>query len=155
MRITRCAYRDGTLSRSAQSNATLASAPFPELPGSEGEQSLPSGHGTTPDQITVPGLADNSVGRVIDTLLRNDLILVDEVGFAPLDDTGAQLLFRLVSAACERRALGMASHWPFDQWGRFLPEHTTAVSLLDNRSTREFPRSRPGRMAACQQASAC
>jgi DNA replication protein DnaC len=77
------------------------------------------------------GLADNSVGRVIENLLRNDLLLVDEVGFAPLDDTGAQLLFRLVSAAYERRALGMASHWPFDQWGRFLPEHTTAVSLLD------------------------
>ena len=29
------------------------------------------------------GLADNSVGKVIDTLLRNDLLLVDEVGFAP------------------------------------------------------------------------
>ena len=68
------------------------------------------------------GLADNSVGRVIESLLRNDLLLVDEVGFAPLDDTGAQLLFRLVSAAYERRALGVASHWPFDQWGRSLPE---------------------------------
>ena len=77
------------------------------------------------------GLADNSVGKVIELLLRNDLILVDEVGFAPLDNTAAQLLFRLVSAAYERRALGIASHWPFDQWGRFLPEHTTAVSLLD------------------------
>ena len=77
------------------------------------------------------GLADNSVGKVIDILLRNDLLLVDEVGFAPLDDTGAQLLFRFVSAAYERRSLGIASHWPFDQWGRFLPEHTTAVSLLD------------------------
>ena len=77
------------------------------------------------------GLADNSVGRVIENLLRNDLILIDEVGFAPLDDTGAQLLFRLVSAAYERRALGLASHWPFESWGRFLPEHTTAVSLLD------------------------
>ena len=77
------------------------------------------------------GLADNSVGKVIENLLRNDLLLVDEVGFAPLDDTGAQLLFRFVSAAYERRALGIASHWPFDQWGRFLPEHTTAVSLLD------------------------
>jgi len=77
------------------------------------------------------GLADNSVGRVIDTLLRNDLILIDEVGFAPLDDTGAQLLFRVVAAAYERRALGIASHWPFEAWGRFLPEHTTAVSLLD------------------------
>jgi DNA replication protein DnaC len=76
-------------------------------------------------------LADNSVGRVIDGLLRNDVILVDEVGFAPLDDTGAQLLFRVVAAAYERRSLGVASHWPFESWGRFLPEHTTAVSLLD------------------------
>ena len=25
----------------------------------------------------------------------------------------------------------IASHWPFDQWGRFLPEHTTAAALLD------------------------
>ena len=77
------------------------------------------------------GLADNSVGRVIENLLRNDLILADEVGFAPLDDTGAQLLFRFVSAAYERRTLGLASHWPFESWGRFLPEHTTAASLLD------------------------
>ena len=59
------------------------------------------------------GLADNSVGRVLDTLLRNDLIICDEVGFAPLDDTGAQLLFRFVAAAYERRALGIARHWPF------------------------------------------
>jgi len=77
------------------------------------------------------GLADNSVGRVIDTLLRNDVVLVDEVGFAPLDPTGTQLLFRFVAAGYERRALGIASHWPFNDWGRFLPEHTTAASLLD------------------------
>ena len=37
----------------------------------------------------------------------------------------------VVAAAYERRALGIASHWPFEHWGRFLPEHTTAVSLLD------------------------
>ena len=76
-------------------------------------------------------LADNSVGKVIETLLRNDLIICDELGFAPLDDTGAQLLFRFVAAAYERRALGIGSHWPFESWGRFMPEHTTAVSLLD------------------------
>ena len=77
------------------------------------------------------GLADNSVGRVIETILRADYVIVDELGFAPLDDTGAQLLFRFVAAAYERRSLGVASHWPFDQWGRFLPEHTTAGSMLD------------------------
>jgi DNA replication protein DnaC len=76
-------------------------------------------------------LADNSVGRVIEALLRSDLIVVDELGFAPLDDTGTQLLFRFVAAAYERRSLGIGSHWPFESWGKFLPEHTTAVSLLD------------------------
>jgi DNA replication protein DnaC len=65
-------------------------------------------------------LADNSVGKVIEALLRNDLIICDELGFAPLDDTGAQLLFRFVAAAYERRSLGIGSHWPFESWGRFL-----------------------------------
>jgi len=61
------------------------------------------------------GLADNSVGRVIEQTLRADLILIDEIGFAPLDDTGAQLFFRLVAGAYERRSLGIASHRPFEK----------------------------------------
>ncbi len=77
------------------------------------------------------GLADNSVGKTITNILRADLILIDEIGFAPMDTTGAELFFRLVAAAYERRSLGIGSHWPFEQWGKFLPEHTTAVSLLD------------------------
>ena len=31
----------------------------------------------------------------------------------------------------EEGLLGVASHWPFESWGRFLPEHPTAVALLD------------------------
>ena len=77
------------------------------------------------------GLADNSVGRVIDNLLRADLVICDELGFAPLDANGSQLLFRFVAAAYERRSLGLASHWPFNEWGRFLPDHATTVSMLD------------------------
>ncbi|MCW2616332.1 MAG: transposase [Frankiales bacterium] len=77
------------------------------------------------------GLADNSVGKLIEQLLRHDLVICDEVGFAPLDSTGSQLLFRFVAAAYERRSLAIASHWPFEEWGRFLPDHSTAVSLLD------------------------
>jgi DNA replication protein DnaC len=76
-------------------------------------------------------LADNSVGKVITQILKADLILIDEIGFAPMDTTGAEMFFRLVAAAYERRSLGIGSHWPFEDWGKFLPEHTTAVSLLD------------------------
>jgi DNA replication protein DnaC len=76
-------------------------------------------------------VADNTVGRAIETMCRNDLIVIDEVGFAPLDHTGCQLLFRLVAAAYERRSVAIASHSPFEQWGRFLPDQPTTVSLLD------------------------
>jgi len=36
-----------------------------------------------------------------------------------------------VAAAYERRSLGIASHSPFNEWGHFLPDETTAVSLID------------------------
>ncbi len=47
------------------------------------------------------GLANTSVGRVIDTILRNEMTIIDEVEFAPLDDTEAQLL-RWCSRSCPR-----------------------------------------------------
>ncbi len=100
------------------------------------------------------GLADNTVSRVIDGLLRNDMILIDEVvGFAPLDETGTQLLFRLVAAAYERRSIGLASHWPFEDWGMFLPMPSTAPPLGGGGDVRRVvaPQgsARPGKRAAC------
>lgn len=76
-------------------------------------------------------VADNTVGKAIENVCRNDLIIIDEIGFAPLDHTGCQLLFRLIAAAYERRSVAIGSHSPFNDWGRFLPDQPTAVSLLD------------------------
>ena len=72
-----------------------------------------------------------TLGRRLEQVTTPDLVIIDDLGFAPLDDTGSDLLFRFVAAAYEHRSLGVASHWPFESWGRFLPEHTTAVALLD------------------------
>ncbi len=77
------------------------------------------------------GMADNTVGQVISQVLRADLVIIDELGFAPLDDSGTQMLFRLVSAAYEQRSLAIASHYPFEQWGHFLPDQVTATAMLD------------------------
>ncbi|MDT5369095.1 MAG: hypothetical protein QOC62_3526 [Mycobacterium sp.] len=55
------------------------------------------------------GLADKTLGKIIESLLRVDLIILDELGFAPLDDTGTQLLFRLVVGAYESRSLAVGS----------------------------------------------
>ena len=77
------------------------------------------------------GLADNTVGKTVDALLRHHYLIIDELGFAPLDPTGSQLLFRFIAAGYERRAIGLASHHPFENWGRFLPEQATAAALPD------------------------
>ena len=53
-----------------------------------------------------------------------------EVGVIPLADTAAQLLFPLVPAAYERRALGMASHWPFEKSHRFAATDARACLKL-------------------------
>ena len=77
------------------------------------------------------GLADNTVSKVIDAMLRAEVIIVDERGFTPLDLVGANHLFRLVSAAYETRSLVITSNWPFEQWTNFLPDVTAASAILD------------------------
>jgi DNA replication protein DnaC len=77
------------------------------------------------------GLADNTVGRVIDAILRADLVIIDELGFSTLDAVAANHLFRLVAAAYETRSLVITSNWAFEQWTNFLPDATSATAILD------------------------
>ena len=78
------------------------------------------------------GLADNSVGRVIDSILRrSELVVVDELGFSPLDGIAANHLFRFIATAYETRSLAITSNWPFEQWTNFLPDATSATAILD------------------------
>jgi len=59
------------------------------------------------------------------------MILIDEIGFAPMDATGASSSSARSPPPNERRSLGIGSHWPFECSGKFLTEHSTVVSLLD------------------------
>ena len=77
------------------------------------------------------GLADNTVSKVVDAVLRAEVVVIDELGFTPLDLVGANHLFRLVSAAYETRSLVVTSNWPFEQWTNFLPDVTAASAILD------------------------
>jgi hypothetical protein len=40
-------------------------------------------------------------GRLVETLLRHDLIIIDELGYLPFSQSGAQLLFHLISKLYE------------------------------------------------------
>jgi DNA replication protein DnaC len=78
------------------------------------------------------GLADNTVGRVIDSMLRRtEVVVLDELGYVPFDQTAGNHFFRFIATAYETRSLVLSSNWPFEEWTNFLPDTTTATAILD------------------------
>jgi DNA replication protein DnaC len=71
------------------------------------------------------------VARFIQTALRQHLIVIDELGFIPFTDQGAQLMFQLCSALYERVAVIVTTNLPFTKWTQLFHDETLTAALLD------------------------
>ena len=76
-------------------------------------------------------LADGSLPQYMRSLLRNQLIILDEVGYLTLDKTASDHLFQLVSKAYENVSLIVTSNLNFSEWGTLFASPGTAAALLD------------------------
>ena len=77
-------------------------------------------------------LADGSVAQAMNKLLRNDLVVLDELGYVQVDAAGADLLFQLIAKAYEHRSLIVTSNLDFQDWGRLFIQPATAAAFLDS-----------------------
>ena len=75
-------------------------------------------------------LADGSLAQYMRSLLRNDLIILDEVGYLTLDKTASDHLFQLISRAYENISLIVTSNLDFSEWGTLFASPGTAAALL-------------------------
>jgi IstB-like ATP binding protein len=64
-------------------------------------------------------------------LERYGLLVVDEVGYLPLERQAANLLFALVSRRYERGPIVVTSNRGFDAWGEILGDAMVATALID------------------------
>jgi DNA replication protein DnaC len=64
-------------------------------------------------------------------LERYHLLIVDEVGYLPLERQAANLLFALVSRRYERGSIIVTSNRGFEQWGEILGDAMVAAALID------------------------
>jgi DNA replication protein DnaC len=64
-------------------------------------------------------------------LERYHLLVVDEVGYLPLERQAANLLFALVSRRYERGSIAITSNRGFEQWGEILGDAMVAAALID------------------------
>jgi DNA replication protein DnaC len=62
---------------------------------------------------------------------RASLVILDEVGFTPVNKTEAHLLFSFISACYETKSLVVTSNKSFDEWADFLGDQVIATAILD------------------------
>jgi DNA replication protein DnaC len=72
------------------------------------------------------------ITRLENHIRRNDLIIVDELGYIPLDRVGAEHLFGFFSQCYEQTSLIVTTNLPFAEWPQvFAGDERLAGALLD------------------------
>ena len=69
--------------------------------------------------------------RLLETVLRHDLIVLDELGFIPFSQSGAQVIFQFCSALYERVALLVTTNLKFGDWTQVFGDERLTLALLD------------------------
>jgi len=64
---------------------------------------------------------------------RPDLLVLDELGFLPIDKTGADLLFQVISLRYEQGALVITSNKAFKDWPEIFNNDATLTSAILDR----------------------
>ncbi len=73
----------------------------------------------------------NTLDQELKRLERYQLLIVDEVGYLPLERQAANLLFALVSRRYERGSIVITSNRGFEAWGEILGDAMVAAALID------------------------
>lgn len=59
------------------------------------------------------------------------LLIVDEIGYIPIERSGANLFFQLVSRRYEKGAMILTSNQSFTKWGEVFGDPVIATAILD------------------------
>jgi DNA replication protein DnaC len=80
--------------------------------------------------------AAQSAGRLKQELkkyTKPELLILDELGYLPIDKTGADLLFQVISLRYEQGALVITSNRAFKDWPEIFNNDATLTSAMLDR----------------------
>jgi DNA replication protein DnaC len=73
----------------------------------------------------------NALDDELRRLERYPLLVVDEIGYLPLERQAANLLFALIARRYERGSIIVTSNRGFEAWGEILSDAMVAAALID------------------------
>lgn len=71
------------------------------------------------------------LGRLRTQLARLDLLVLDELGYVPASQVGAELLFDVLSTAYEKTSVIVTTNLPFERWTEVLGNERLVGATLD------------------------
>lgn len=75
--------------------------------------------------------AENKLEEKLKFFCVPKLMIIDEIGYVPVDQHGAHLLFQLISRRYERGSIILTSNRGFGQWGEIFGDTIIATAILD------------------------
>lgn len=72
-----------------------------------------------------------TAGFRINRILRSDALIIDEIGYTPIDRREANLFFNLVSELYEKKSIILTSNKGFDMWAEMMGDGVMTTALLD------------------------
>lgn len=79
---------------------------------------------------------NNQLSRAMQKWGRYELIALDEVGYVPMAEIGAEMLFQVVSERAEKAAIIMTTNLPFSEWTQVFTNARLCKALLDRLTDR-------------------
>jgi DNA replication protein DnaC len=80
---------------------------------------------------TRPALAEGKLEDKLKFYTVPRLLIIDEIGYLPIERQGANLFFQLISRRYEKGPMILTSNQSFGAWGEVFGDRVIATAILD------------------------
>ena len=74
---------------------------------------------------------ENRLDKQLQHLAQYKVLIIDEIGYLPVDHQGSNLFFQLIAKRYMNKSTIVTTNMPFSRWGEVFSDNTLASAVLD------------------------